>query len=164
MLELVSDYLKSNIICKNAVKRLTFPIRYVPNQYKTREMCDKVILENGEKLMFLKYYWLLQNQKLCNKAVDNYPCVLEFVSDCFKDQKVCNKAVDTYPSAMQFVLECYKTHEMCDKVVDACPFIFDSFPVWYKSQQMCDKAFSNNLFMLKYCLDRCNTQKMCDKD
>ena len=32
---------------------------------------------------------------------------------------MCNKAVDNYPHVLQFVLECYKTHEMCDKVVNA---------------------------------------------
>ena len=46
-------------------------------------MCDKVILENGEMLMF--------------------------VSDCYKNQKLCNKAVETYRHALEFVPDCYKT-------------------------------------------------------
>ena len=32
------------------LKKLPFLIRYVPNQYKTQQMCDKAILENGGSL------------------------------------------------------------------------------------------------------------------
>ena len=37
---------------------------YVPDQYRTQNMCDRVILENVPKCY--------KNQELCNKAVDNY--------------------------------------------------------------------------------------------
>ena len=30
---------------------------------------------------------------MCNKAVYNYPHVLEFVPDCFMTQRICDKAV-----------------------------------------------------------------------
>ena len=32
---------------KHAVKKIPFLIRYVPDQCKTQQMCDKAILENG---------------------------------------------------------------------------------------------------------------------
>ena len=32
-------------MCKNAVKKLPFVVRYVPDRYKFQELCDKVILE-----------------------------------------------------------------------------------------------------------------------
>ena len=35
MLKLVPDYLKTKKMCKRAVKKFPFIIRYVPNQYKT---------------------------------------------------------------------------------------------------------------------------------
>ena len=34
---------------KNSVKKLPFVVTYVRDRYKTQEMCDKVILENGNK-------------------------------------------------------------------------------------------------------------------
>ena len=43
MLKFVSDYLKTEKICKHAVKKLTYVIRYVPDQYKTQQMCDKTV-------------------------------------------------------------------------------------------------------------------------
>ena len=61
---------------------------------------------------------------MCDKAVDNYPHALKFVSECYITQKMCDKAVNTYHSTLQFVPECYKTQEMCDKAVNRCFLAF----------------------------------------
>ena len=37
-------------MCKCAVKKLPSVIIYVPDRYKTQQMCDKAILENGGTL------------------------------------------------------------------------------------------------------------------
>ena len=93
---------------KNAVKKLPLLIRYVPNQYKIQQICDKTILENGWKLIFPDSY---KNQKMCNKAVDNYPHALEFVPECFMAQEIWDKAVNTHSSTIEFIPECYKTQK-----------------------------------------------------
>ena len=53
MLRHVSDHLKTKTICKYAVKKLPLVINYVSDRYKTQRMCNKVVLENGEMLMFI---------------------------------------------------------------------------------------------------------------
>ena len=53
MLRFVSDHLKIKNMCKHAVKKLPFVTRYVPDRYKTQEICDKVNLENDRTLIFL---------------------------------------------------------------------------------------------------------------
>ena len=40
-------------MCKNRVKKLPFVIMYVPERYKTQEMCDKGILENDRMLKLI---------------------------------------------------------------------------------------------------------------
>ena len=47
MLKFVPDHLKTKEMYKHAVKNLPFVIRYDLDQYKTQQMCDKTILENG---------------------------------------------------------------------------------------------------------------------
>ena len=37
-------------MCKHAVKKLPFIIGYVPDQYKTQQMCDKAVFDNGGTL------------------------------------------------------------------------------------------------------------------
>ena len=77
-------------MCKHAVKKLPFPVRYVPDSYKTQQMRDKAALENGG--------------------------TLNSVPDCYKNQEMFNKEVDNY-HALEFVPECYKTQDMCYKAV-----------------------------------------------
>ena len=42
-------------MCKHAVKKLPYLIRYVPDQYKTQQMCDIATLENGGTLKYECY-------------------------------------------------------------------------------------------------------------
>ena len=52
---------------------------------KTKEMCDKVIIENGEMLGFISN--CCKDQKMCHKAVDNYSHALGFFPNWYKTQK-----------------------------------------------------------------------------
>ena len=53
MLTFVPGRLRTEKMCKNAVKKLPLVIRYIVDQYKTKEMCDKSIVENGGTLIFV---------------------------------------------------------------------------------------------------------------
>ena len=68
MLRLIPDYLKTKKMYKHAVKKLPFIIKYVLNQHKTQQMCDKVILKNGGILNV--YLWLLQGSKMGDNAMN----------------------------------------------------------------------------------------------
>ena len=57
-------------MCKHAVKKLPFVIRYVSNQYKTQKMCDKAVVENGGTLKFVPDSY--KNQNMCNQSADDY--------------------------------------------------------------------------------------------
>ena len=53
MLGLVPDQLKTKNIFKQAVKKPPLLVGSVFDWQKTKEVCDKVILENGGTLMFV---------------------------------------------------------------------------------------------------------------
>ena len=44
MLKFVPDYLKIKQMCNLAVKKLSFIIRYVSDQYKTEKIYDKLLI------------------------------------------------------------------------------------------------------------------------
>ena len=52
---------------------------------RLKQMCDKVVLENCEMLMFIPDRY--NDQCMCNKAVDNYAHALGSVHNSFKTQK-----------------------------------------------------------------------------
>ena len=37
-------------MCKHAVKKLPYLLRYIPDKYKTHQMCDKAVLQNSGTL------------------------------------------------------------------------------------------------------------------
>ena len=110
MLKFVPDHLKTEKVCKHAVKKLSFLVRYVPDQDKTQQMCDKAILENGGTLKSTDCF---KHEETCDKAVDNYPQALEFVPECYKTQKMCDKATDTHPFINEYILECFRAVNRC---------------------------------------------------
>ena len=57
MLKLVLDHLKTKIIRKNVVKKLSFLIMHIPGWYKNWEMGDKVMIENSGILKFIPDYY-----------------------------------------------------------------------------------------------------------
>ena len=57
MLRFFTDYFKTKMMGKNVVKKLLFVVRYVRDQHKTQEICNKLILENGGTLIFLPDYY-----------------------------------------------------------------------------------------------------------
>ena len=79
------------------LKKLAYALSYVSDQYKTQQMCYKVILENSR--------------------------TLKYVTDCFMTQEMCNKADDT--STIKFVPECYRNQNMFVSVVYIWRYIFD---------------------------------------
>ena len=96
----VPDYLETKKMYKYAVKKLPHLIRYVPHQYKTRQICDLAILENGGPLksvsdcykkwviklliitfMHLNLFLNTIKLKKCEKAVNIFPSTIEYVPD-----------------------------------------------------------------------------------
>ena len=69
MLQFIPHVFKTKKMCKNAVKKLPFVTKQILAQYKTQEMCDKVILENGRTLMVVLN--CCKNERMCNEGVDN---------------------------------------------------------------------------------------------
>ena len=49
----IPNDLKTKKMFKNAVKKLLFVITYFSDWYKTQEMCNKIIEENGGTLKFV---------------------------------------------------------------------------------------------------------------
>ena len=49
MLRFTPDHLKTNKLCKHAVKKMPFVIRYVLHRNKIQEMIDKAVMEKVER-------------------------------------------------------------------------------------------------------------------
>ena len=76
-----------------AVDTCPFALDSVPDQYKTQEMCDRVV---SKKSFMLKYCLdRYKIQEMCDKDVDSYFWVLKFVSDWIATSKMIKKHDNT---------------------------------------------------------------------
>ena len=53
---------------------------------------------------------------------------MRICSSMLLDSKMCDRAVDIHPSIIQLVVECYITYEKYYKSVNRCIFVFNSIP------------------------------------
>ena len=84
--------------------------------------------------------------------------MLKFVPDCYKNQRMCNKAVNNYAHALQFVPNWLRRKKCVIKLLIQVLLQCKLIPDWCKTQPMCGKVAFKEPFMLKYCIDRHKTQ------
>ena len=81
-------------------------LEYVPDQYKTQEMCNETVEKSPRMLKYVPD--LFVTQEMCNEAVQSDPWMLKYVPDSFVTQEMCNEAVKKRPDV---VLRWYKGYE-----------------------------------------------------
>ena len=64
---------------------------YSPDQYKTQEMCKKVVLERSFMLHFVPDQYKIQ--EICARAAELQPYVLAFVPDQYKRHRCWERAI-----------------------------------------------------------------------
>ena len=75
---------------KHAVKKLSSPLKYAPDQYKTHE--------------------------ICHKAVNTHCSTRPFVPECYKTKKICDKAFNKSFLTFIYIPDQYKLKK-CETVL-----------------------------------------------
>ena len=79
--------------------------KYLFDHYKTQQMCDISILENGGTLKSVSE--CCKNYKLCDKAAENYRHALEFIPECYEAQKCVIKLLIVKCNEVGFISESF---------------------------------------------------------
>ena len=104
-------------------------IWYVPDQYKTQEMCNEVVEKSPYALSYVPDHFV--TQEMCNEAVEKSPWMLEHVPNQFVTQKMCNEAVEKNPQMLELVPDQFVTQKMCNEAVEKIPCALR----WYKGYE-----------------------------
>ena len=100
-------------MCNKSFSSYPSTIKYVPDQFKTQEICDK--------------------------AVDKCYFVFNFVSDQFKTEKMCNEVVSNDLFKLKYCHDRHKIQNTCDKAVDDCLASLKFVPDWFVLIKMIKK-------------------------
>ena len=79
-------------MCGKAFDKCCFVLHSVSDQFKSQEVCDKIVFDDPFKLKYChdKY----KTQKMCAEAVDNCLPVLKFVPHWFVASKIIQKLLN----------------------------------------------------------------------
>ena len=75
--------------CDKAICNYVHTSEFVPNCYKTQQMCERVVSKN--RFMLIQCPNRYKTQKMRDKAVDNYLAALKFIPDWFVTRKRLEK-------------------------------------------------------------------------
>ena len=106
-LGLFGDQLKTREIYELFIWKIS---NFVPDNFKTQEMCKDAFNKNILNLMFVPDHF--KTREMCNKAVTEKPEMLMFVPDNFKTQEMCEDAFNRYLPNAIFVPEYFRTKDM----------------------------------------------------
>ena len=139
---------------KYATRQWPTTLRFVPDHFKTPDMCSKAVLMNPWTLKYVPDH--LKTQEMCDEVVAHNLSNLRFVPDHFKMQEMCDDAAlmdrgmifITYdevllrlPSVLfSLISDHLKTQEMCEKTVEKSVWALDSVFDCLLAQEMFDIA------------------------
>ena len=89
IIEYVPNCYKTQEMCVKAVNKCFFGFDSIPDPYKTREMCDRVVSEDPFLIVYCpdKY----KTERMCDGAVDDCLAALKFISDWIVTSKMTKK-------------------------------------------------------------------------
>ena len=113
-------------MCNKAVYNYAYALEFVPIAM-TQEICAVNI--STSIMQFVPECY--KTQEMCKKNVDFCPFVTGSVADCYKTQEICDKIASEDHFMLKYWFDRYKAQEMCDKAVAASlpllKFILDLF-------------------------------------
>ena len=87
-------------------------LAYVPNHFKTQEMCYEAVRNKLCILLFVPDDF--KTMEICNEIMRAMLEAFHRIPNCFKTQGM---SVEVDPSSLQLVSDRLKGHEMCNKAV-----------------------------------------------
>ena len=88
------DQFKTKELCEKVVREEVEMFLDTPNDLRSQEMCNCVIMEGGGHWLFPDIIDKFLNVKMCKIAVGENPdMMLKFVPDRFKSQSMCNDVI-----------------------------------------------------------------------
>lgn len=127
---------RTGSVCSVALqKSITPSFTYVPDEFKTQELCEKAVDACGNNIDSVPDEF--KTQELCERAIAYSPYGLRYIPDAILDRKMCIGAINRFDWALKFI------------------------PVEKRAAELCWLAVAKNGLELKYVPEDLKTWKMC---
>ena len=107
-------------------------LAFVPDIFKTEEMCNEAVGRNVYTLDNVPDY--IMTQKVCNEVVRENPAFF-LVPDCFKTQRMCIMALEVFPWQLNDIPDYFNTQRVSDDVVQRDAHSLQFVPDWFVTEE-----------------------------
>jgi len=151
-LRYVPDEFKTPELCFEAVKNddLGTALEYVPKKFKTYDLYFEAVKKTGYALFCVPED--LRTQELCFEAInkrDKTGSALKYVPENLKTANLCLIAVKNGGS-LKYVPEEFKSPEICLEAVKHSGYELEYVPEFFKTEELCAVAIKDNNRGFKY--------------
>ena len=97
-------------------------LKFIPDVFKTQEMCNKTFEKDSCALRFFSlYFW---THGMSNKAIEKYiyPVI-------FNTQEICERVFEKNPYMLKFVPDHFDRKKICDKQLEMTLPLYSVFPI-----------------------------------
>ena len=103
-------------------------------------MCDKAVDSHLPTIQFVPECY--KSQEMCYKAASRCFFVFDSISDQHKTQEICDRVCSLYAFSILYSPDKYKAQKMCDVAVDDCLAALKLIPDWFFTSNMIKKLFT----------------------
>jgi len=129
-------------VCAYYVDTIHSNIKYVPEEFITIEMCEKVLFRNAMLLEYIPEKF--QSEKLCLECVLNSRGkVFKYVSESFKYPNLYTRALEMDDANFQYIEEDKKTYDICYRYIRPYSENVKYIPLIHMDQKMIRKIYPN---------------------
>jgi Domain of unknown function (DUF4116) len=134
-------------------------LKYVPEDYKTPELCHLAVEQDGLALYDVpgKY----QTHELCRLAVEQNALALQYVPEKHKTPELCRLAIQNDGIALQHVLEKHRIPELCRIAVEQNGMALYYVPEEYRTHELYQLAIEQNALTFRDISENQRTYELC---
>jgi hypothetical protein len=159
-LRYIPNKYKTKELCEISVKKNGLTLSLVPDKYKTEELCLEAIKQNGRTLYHIPKH--LRTKELCELAVKQNGYVLPYVPLEYETLELCKLAIQNNGDSLRYVPKYLITKELCELAVRNDGYSLQYVPDKYIDYNLCLEAVKQNGLALQDVPIKLKTQELCE--
>lgn len=146
--------------CNNSVKQYGWLLKYVKEEFQTKELCEIAVLHGGNGLEYVcdKFH----TEELYKLALKKAGCALQYVKKNLKTEELCLIAVKQYWWAIIHIDEHLQTEEICKIALDKTAATFKYICERCQTEEICKMAIKNDPYIVYHIHKNKLTENLCN--
>ena len=158
-LRFIPEHLRTEEICKLAVKQNGRALDYVPYELRTKELYELAVQENGLNLFYVPENY--KTKELCEIAVKNNGEALRYIPKQLRMKELCEIAVKRNGWSLQYIPLELRTKELYELAIQQKGEALYYVPEELRTKELCELAVKQNSLALRYISEHLRTEELC---